>query len=761
MIRRNTKSPAMRLAALACGLATTLALSSQASFAAPGPQPSPGEVAIFSNDISKSFADTFADPSVIQAKDGWWYAYSTADPLRAGDPYGVMHIARTRDWVNWEYMGTVFNETNRPEWAAPGANLWAPDIRYVQGQYVLYYTVMDTLANPGEDPAIGVATSPSPVGPWTPTDKPIIAPRFLDGRFYQTIDPSLFTDIDGQNYLYFGTYNGGVWTAKVSDDGLSATSDYTMTAIDNRYEGSYVVRHDDWYYLMASSANCCAGPTTGYSVYTGRSKSPLGPFVDADGISLTDSKVGGTIVVTQNGNRWIGAGHHAIATDTSGRDYLVYHALDRNEPWLSEPFGINRRPMLADRLDWINGWPVVRAGAGPSDSPQPAPVTGSALGITQHDPAAAGFVGLTGSEDPQGGATATISTSAQTIKDAPAGRARVRLDFADAKPVSVQLGDGAKRVTVTADPQRKVLEVVSSVGNRKQQRSDTLSQTTGWQTLIVEVDGTEILAQVSSSDLADPQAEVRLTHPGFKLGAAPVTLSGAGAEIDNFSVQSLAKEVTQAVAEPQIGELIAADEFDQPVTSADWSWVRQDADATVSGGSLNWPLQSADLVGGGNNAGVLLHETPHGNWIAETKLNLDLGETEVRNYQQAGIIAYASDDDFARLSSVSIWNTRQTEFGREITEPDGRTIFGGSLIGTPDTNVWLRLAHWTNDEGEHLYRAGTSRDGKDWTWGAVWAFDADTSPRIGLIAHGGENPATVAKFDYLRFYNSDWTGVDK
>jgi hypothetical protein len=31
------------------------------------------------NAISSSFADTFADPSIIQGRDGYWYAYATSD----------------------------------------------------------------------------------------------------------------------------------------------------------------------------------------------------------------------------------------------------------------------------------------------------------------------------------------------------------------------------------------------------------------------------------------------------------------------------------------------------------------------------------------------------------------------------------------------------------------------------------------------------------------------------------------------------------
>ena len=150
---------------------------------------------------------------------------------------------------------------------------------------------------------------------------------------------------------------------------------------------------------------------------------------------------------------------------------------------------------------------------------------------------------------------------------------------------------------------------------------------------------------------------------------------------------------------------------------------------------------------------MLLRQPPAGDWIAETKLHLDLGTDTVRNYQQAGLIAYRSDDDFARLGSVAIWNTRQTEYGRElVAAPDGRTSYGGAVIGTPAPTVWLRLAHTTNRAGEHLFRAGTSRDGRSWTWGATWTFAPGTTPRIGLVAHGGAEPATTATFDYLRLY---------
>ena len=208
---------------------------------------------------------------------------------------------------------------------------------------------------------------------------------------------------------------------------------------------------------------------------------------------------------------------------------------------------------------------------------------------------------------------------------------------------------------------------------------------------------------------------------------------------------------------PRTGKQLAGDEFDGGL-GADWSWVRQDSAAVVADGKLSWPLENADLVGAANNAGLLFHTTPAGDsWIAETKLHLDTGEGDVRNYQQAGMVAYLNDSDFARLGNVSIWKTRQTEYGRELVArpSDGATSYGAAAIGRSAPTLWMRLAYHQNATGEHVYRAGTSVDGRNWTWGASWVLPA--AARIGLYAHGeftGANPPPVATFDYLKFYES-------
>ena len=342
----------------------------------------------YTNPVSKAFADTFADPSVIRGKDGWWYSYGTSDPLREGEgtPHAIP-MAKSRDLVSWTYVGDAFSTANRPSWATPDAGIWAPDIRYVDGEYRLYYVVTETTATDRNgDGAIGMATGPTPTGPWTDSGAPVVGPREGNGGFLWTFDPSVVTDRDGSQWVFYGSYNGGVFVAPLDATGRKVIGAEKMVAIDNKFEGAYVVRHGAFWYLFASTANCCAGPTTGYSVQVGRSRDLRGPYVDQQGQPLVTSRAGGTPVLTQNGNRWIGAGHNAIAGDVAGQDWIVYHAIDRADPYLDGTDGINERPMLMDRLDWVQGWPYVRADRGPSEQPEKAPVTSSRTPVVDDGP---------------------------------------------------------------------------------------------------------------------------------------------------------------------------------------------------------------------------------------------------------------------------------------------------------------------------------------------------------------------------------------
>src|SRR5690606_5006015 len=124
------------------------------------------------------------------------------------------------------------------------------------------------------------------------------------------------------------------------------------------------------------SANCCAGPTTGYSVHVGRSESLTGPYVDREGVPLLQSRAGGTPGLAPKGNGWVGTGHNAIVTGLGGREGMACHALARDGPYLDATEGGDGRPMLCDRLAWVAGWPPGRAGAWGWQARGPGPVSG-------------------------------------------------------------------------------------------------------------------------------------------------------------------------------------------------------------------------------------------------------------------------------------------------------------------------------------------------------------------------------------------------
>lgn len=323
-----------------------------------------------------------ADPAIYKDQQGGvntWYLYCTSDALYSGDPNPhYLAIYHSSDLVNWNYDGNAFS--GLPSWAnVSGASLWAPAIKYFNGKYYLYYAASQT-SLAGNGAAIGVGTSASPAGPFVDSGSPVVEPEVAtnccSGAYRSTIDPDEIEDASGQRYILFGSFTGGIFVRKLSADGLTSDkSSEQQIAADNRYEGGNWWYGNGYYYLFASSTNCCNGPLSGYGVFVGRSTTPMGPYVDAQGISMTSTNVGGTPVLHMNGNSVIGPGGNVIFADEAGQTYMLYHGIVSANPYYSGDIGYTARPGFIDAIDWLNGWPVVRGGFGSSDqdAPQPLP----------------------------------------------------------------------------------------------------------------------------------------------------------------------------------------------------------------------------------------------------------------------------------------------------------------------------------------------------------------------------------------------------
>ncbi|RZK31212.1 MAG: glycoside hydrolase, partial [Hymenobacter sp.] len=133
-------------------------------------------------------------------------------------------------------------------------------------------------------------------------------------------------------------------------------------------EGSWVHYREGWYYLFYSGDNCC-GPDARYAVLAARARQPAGPYETLATATGTE----GTIL-TENA-RWQAPGHNCLVTDAAGQDWLLYHAIDRQQPTydaINTEQGNSRRVMLLDKVTYdAAGWPQVGT---PTTTPQPAPI---------------------------------------------------------------------------------------------------------------------------------------------------------------------------------------------------------------------------------------------------------------------------------------------------------------------------------------------------------------------------------------------------
>ncbi|TPG65509.1 glycoside hydrolase family 43 protein [Hymenobacter nivis] len=312
--------------------------------------------------------DNFPDPTVIGAPDGWYYAYGT-QTRRADGSIVNIQVARSRDMAAWEYLGDALPQ--KPAWAAGTQKFWAPHVSHAAGRYYLYYS-----ARPDDAPdgalALAVAVADNPAGPFVDAGRPL-----RRGPGFTCIDPMAYDDpATGQRLLYWGSGFGPLWVQTLAEDRVSFAPDSEPQALiwpsgapddaanyHRLIEGSWVHRHEGWYYLFFSGDNCC-GPHAHYAVLVARSRAATGPY-----------EVQQAPVVAANAH-WLAPGHNCVVTDAAGHDWLAYHAIDPAQPTfaaIDDSEGYARRVLLLDSLEYgPDGWPHV-AGGGPSWQPQPAP----------------------------------------------------------------------------------------------------------------------------------------------------------------------------------------------------------------------------------------------------------------------------------------------------------------------------------------------------------------------------------------------------
>ena len=305
-------------------------------------------------------AGDYPDPSVVRAGEEYWAVATT------GGWAPHFSLLRSRDLVNWENVGFVFNV--KPAWAK--GDFWAPEIVSAFGRTFVFYT-----ARRDEGPkrrgtlCVAAASADKPQGPYT--DHGPLACEIKELKNVGSIDPFFLYDEKGLPYVVWKADGNdaepdlptSIFAQQLSTDGtrlvgkrreiLRNTSPWERNVV----EGSYILRHGGWFYHFYSG-NACCGRACDYALGVARAKSLLGPW----------EKYAKNPVIAANRD-WQCPGHGSVVETPDGRTFLLYHSYRKRR----DTFSVGREAVL-DEVNWgEDGWPRVNAGRGPS-SVAPAPL---------------------------------------------------------------------------------------------------------------------------------------------------------------------------------------------------------------------------------------------------------------------------------------------------------------------------------------------------------------------------------------------------
>jgi beta-xylosidase len=289
----------------------------------------------YTNPITREPALAMRDHQIIKVGDTW-YMTGTTPPFWTGRNPGV-RLFSSPDLLHWKFENWLIDGSKLPDDCYYNGRFWAPEIHRAHGRFFL--TVNS--GHKGQDDrymqnhGIVLFVAAQITGPYelVTTGGPI-------GRGFKN-DATLFTDHDGQSYLYCS--GGGLWQARIDlATGRLIDADDLQKIIGPRdtgnpewmiggIEGPFVIRRQDTYFMLFSSW------TRGYEVGVLTAATPLGPWrLSANSPIMSTRKRRYRQKQMQEGgydhlqfadtvDPFVETGHCAVFEGLDGRDWLCCH----------------------------------------------------------------------------------------------------------------------------------------------------------------------------------------------------------------------------------------------------------------------------------------------------------------------------------------------------------------------------------------------------------------------------------------------------
>lgn len=329
------------------------------------------------------FAGDYPDPSLLRVGNRWYCVHSSFE----WSP-GLL-VWMSEDLMTWKPLG--------PALTAYDGDVWAPDLAYHEGEFLIYYRSSKSRLG------TRVVTARDPAGPWSP-------PADVGIGWF---DPAHVADEEGRRWIHVS--DG--FASRLSADGRTVVGNPLRTIEPWPIppspphegvclEGPKLFKHNGWWHYLAAQGGT-AGPATSHMVVEARGPSPIGPWTWSphNPVIRTHSRdelwwsVGhGTAFTGPDSSWWMIVHGYRKGFHTLGRQTLLVPVRWTNDDWLAEDDRTTPQPV------------------GPAVDPQVDDhFTGSTLGVAWRSWQGLARVRIDGGLHLAGGGTTLRDTSPLTV----------------------------------------------------------------------------------------------------------------------------------------------------------------------------------------------------------------------------------------------------------------------------------------------------------------------------------------------------------